>query len=522
MDTTAAAELGMGEPVVGMDGAGFWDAGAPGLDQWGDNEDDESVENDLSWDRAGPHGSAAVAQEYQQASHSGFGRGRAISGAEPTQKVLRTMPDGNRGPNHHNHSGNHQGFGGHGGGIQSGRGGSAAGGAGLADFGAVGSSSAGAGAVGRGRGMGSIFYKTKLCSRFRSGNCPYSTNCNFAHGMEELRKPPPGWEEFVASQEFPPPPPSQPGGQGGSGSAAGSTDSQVRFHKTRPCKKYFGEGNCPYGEKCNFLHDEHSVPRAVREARDAAVAAASGAVVAASPKVEMQLAPTTNGNTKEGEGGSSTPAGSATPNARPSNWKTRLCNKWETTGHCPFEDKCHFAHGSDELQRYGGGLPDSSAPALSDSKSGGTPSQDTVAVSSYQRHQGGASSARSGSKGKSNWRGPNEISTIYGDWWIEDDDWQRGATTTIHEAAEPESDVRGEVQRRTTFSVPSASTPKTVPFFRRSTGLEPSRQQNFTPINRCAIVAQMDGEVNQQSFQYEGVKEDVYGSVLQPEQGWRR
>jgi len=166
--------------------------------------------------------------------------------------------------------------------------------------------------------------------------------------MEELRKPPPGWEEIEASQELPPPPPSQSGGLGGSGATAGPTDSQVRFHKTRPCKKYFGEGNCPYGEKCNFLHDEQSVPRAVREAREAAVAANSGGVVAASPRVETPLVPSTNGHLKEtGGGGGSTSAGSAPPNARPSNWKTRLCNKWETTGHCPFGDKCHFAHGSD-------------------------------------------------------------------------------------------------------------------------------------------------------------------------------
>ena len=33
------------------------------------------------------------------------------------------------------------------------------------------------------------------------------------------------------------------------------------------------------------------------------------------------------------------------PNAKPSNWKTRICNKWELTGYCPFGSKCHFAHG---------------------------------------------------------------------------------------------------------------------------------------------------------------------------------
>ncbi|KAG0562574.1 hypothetical protein KC19_9G156700 [Ceratodon purpureus] len=502
MDTTAAAELGMGEP----EGAAFWDAGPPGPDHWGDHGDDELFDDD---------------DGVQHVSHSGFGRGRA-SGGEPPMKMSRIVADGghgNGGPSQHSFSG---GSSGHGGGASSGRG-NASGVAGSPNFGAVGASpsGAGAGAVGRGRGMGSIFYKTKLCSRFRSGNCPYNSNCNFAHGMEELRKPPPGWEEFVASQELPPPPPSQSSGQGGSA----SSDSQVRFHKTRPCKKYFGEGNCPYGDKCNFLHEEQSVPRAVREAREAAVAAASGsAVFAASPKGES-VVPATNGNSKEtGGGGVSTPAGSATSNARPSNWKTRLCNKWETTGHCPFGDKCHFAHGSDELQRFVGGLPDSNAPTLSDSKSGGTPSRDSIAVSSHQRHQGGASSARSGSKGNTSWRGPNEISTIYGDWWVEDDDWQCGGTTTSHESTEHEGNVWREAQRRTPLPAPSSSTPKTVSFFKRTDSLESSRQ-NLSLINGSSSISQQDGGMHKQTFQYEGMnamgKEGIHGSVLQPEHAWR-
>lgn len=371
MDTTAAAELGMGDPD-GAAAASFWHAGPAGSDYWGDpddadfldhdysddNADEDDYDNDLAWDRLALPPGAAATSSLPPASHSGFARAssRAAHEAEPPVKLLRSMPDVSSVPHFHGVPLPHHRdvvSSGHGAGPPSGRGHPSA--AVSANFGgggcgaaAVGLSPSGAGAVGRGRGMGSIFYKTKLCSRFRSGNCPYNTNCNFAHGMEELRKPPPGWEEFVASQEIPLPPPIQSGGPRGSAGAAGSTDSQVRFHKTRPCKKYFGEGNCPYGEKCNFLHDEQSVPRAVREAREAAVGANSGGVVAASPKVETTtLVPTTNGHDKETVGGGgSTSAGSAPPNARPSNWKTRLCNKWETTGHCPLGDKCHFAHGS--------------------------------------------------------------------------------------------------------------------------------------------------------------------------------
>ncbi|EFJ24929.1 hypothetical protein SELMODRAFT_16790, partial [Selaginella moellendorffii] len=130
---------------------------------------------------------------------------------------------------------------------------------------------------------GTIFFKTKLCSRFRAGTCPYITNCNFAHGMEELRKPPPGWEDFV----------NPPVVADGGGNAA----------KLRPCKRFFAEGVCPYGERCIFSHEDPAV-------KPAATTAISNAST-----------------------------------AKPLNWKTRLCNKWETTGSCPFGDKCHFAHG---------------------------------------------------------------------------------------------------------------------------------------------------------------------------------
>ncbi|KAE8669149.1 Nudix hydrolase isoform 1 [Hibiscus syriacus] len=39
--------------------------------------------------------------------------------------------------------------------------------------------------------------------------------------------------------------------------------------------------------------------------------------------------------------------------AYPGYWKTKLCTKWEITGHCPFGEKCHFAHGQSELKSIG-------------------------------------------------------------------------------------------------------------------------------------------------------------------------
>ncbi len=340
MDTTAAAELGMLADAGGVDGVGFWDSGDVDPSSWGGEEEDEEddAEEDFLWERA----AAVVASQAAAQGPPGRQQRQSSSSAgmePPSKKRSKPAPPDEASP----------GAGGRGSGSNSGKGNSQHVGGGQG-FGPAGGA-VGAGAVGRGRGTGSIFYKTKLCSRFRSGNCPYNTNCNFAHGMEELRKPPPGWEEFVASQELPPAmPASQSPSHGGSGGGAaggggGSTDSQVRFHKTRPCKKYFGEGNCPYGEKCNFLHDEQSAPRAVREARETA------APLLSTPKTESSSlsaeGPAKDALASNSAATASAAAGSITP--RPLNWKTRLCNKWETTGQCPFGDKCHFAHGSDGM-----------------------------------------------------------------------------------------------------------------------------------------------------------------------------
>jgi hypothetical protein len=344
MDTTAAAELGMLADVGGVDGDGFWDSGDVDPSSWGGEEEEEEddAEEDFLWERA----AAVVASQAAAQGPPGRQQRQSSSSAgmeTPSKKRSKLAPPDEASP----------GAGGRGSGSNSGKGNSQHVGGGQGFGPAGGAVVVGAGAVGRGRGTGSIFYKTKLCSRFRSGNCPYNTNCNFAHGMEELRKPPPGWEEFVASQELPPAMPASQspshggsgGGAAGGGGGGGSTDSQVRFHKTRPCKKYFGEGNCPYGEKCNFLHDEQSAPRAVREARETA------APLLSTPKTESSSlsaeGPAKDALASNSAATASAAAGSITP--RPLNWKTRLCNKWETTGQCPFGDKCHFAHGSDGM-----------------------------------------------------------------------------------------------------------------------------------------------------------------------------
>ncbi|GKV10678.1 hypothetical protein SLEP1_g22008 [Rubroshorea leprosula] len=257
----------------------------------------------------------------------------------------------------------------------------------------------------RSKAIGKMFFKTKLCCKFRAGTCPYISNCNFAHSMEELRRPPPNWQEIVAAHEDEKGSLSEPREEFQIPSVVSPNfggDTQ-RSYKWRHCKKFYTEEGCPYGDSCTFLHDEQSKNR---------------------ESVAISLGPGGYG----GGGGNGS-------NSKPSNWKTRICNKWELTGYCPFGNKCHFAHGSTELHRYGGGLVegevrDSSAAAPSDSKQGGVPSKTqsdavTASVPSVQHtdvYHIGVPSQRTPiviqrpQRTHQKWKGPDKISRIYGDW----------------------------------------------------------------------------------------------------------
>ncbi|XP_047321665.1 zinc finger CCCH domain-containing protein 12-like [Impatiens glandulifera] len=274
----------------------------------------------------------------------------------------------------------------------------------------------------RSKAIGKMFFKTKLCCKFRAGTCPYITNCNFAHSVEELRRPPPSWQEIVAAHEE----------EKAASSGEPREEFQIpivgsslsveshRSHKGRHCKKFYTEDGCPYGDSCTFLHDEQSRAR---------------------ESVAISLGPGSGGTGGGGGGGGSggggggyVVGGAAGSNIKPTNWKTRICNKWEMTGYCPFGNKCHFAHGSQELHQYAGGPmePEGAAVTPSDMKRGTTTLTDNVIVGSASSvsqtdgyHIGvppqrlSISIGRTTPKPHQKWKGPDKISRIYGD-WIED------------------------------------------------------------------------------------------------------
>lgn len=272
----------------------------------------------------------------------------------------------------------------------------------------------------RSKAIGKMFFKTKLCCKFRAGTCPYITNCNFAHSIEELRRPPPNWQEIVAAHEEEKAVLSEPREEfqiPSLGTSNFGTESQ-RSYKGRHCKKFYTEEGCPYGDSCTFLHDEQSKNR---------------------ESVAISLGPggySGGGGSSSGAGGNGSGNGS---NSKPSNWKTRICNKWELTGYCPFGNKCHFAHGAAELHRYGGGLMETetrdSSSAPPDSKQGvlqKAPGESAVASVPSVPHsdvyhvvipsqRSTVVSQRSGQRAHQKWKGPDKISRIYGD-WIDDNE----------------------------------------------------------------------------------------------------
>lgn len=203
----------------------------------------------------------------------------------------------------------------------------------------------GGGGANRSKAIGKMFFKTKLCCKFRVGTCPYVTNCNFAHSIDELRRPPPNWQEIVAAhederEEFQIP-------TVGSSNFVG--EMTQRSYKGRHCKKFYTEEGCPYGDSCTFLHDEQSKNResvAISLGPGGYGGGSGGGSGAGGGSSSVVVV---GGGGSSGGGGSGSAvvivAGNGA-NSKPSNWKTRICNKWEMTGYCPFGNKCHFAHGA--------------------------------------------------------------------------------------------------------------------------------------------------------------------------------
>ncbi|KAL4583971.1 hypothetical protein LXL04_008559 [Taraxacum kok-saghyz] len=136
-------------------------------------------------------------------------------------------------------------------------------------------------------------YKSDLCLRFQRGTCDYGDRCCFAHGYGDLR-----------------------------GQIALDEASRVKYmdenqnprcsDKSRLCWRFMNGEKCQFGDKCHFYHIKTERKSDVISVLDVA-----------------------------GSGGMQ--QHKQTP------WRTKLCNRWMSTGSCPYGLKCCFAHGESEL-----------------------------------------------------------------------------------------------------------------------------------------------------------------------------
>lgn len=182
------------------------------------------------------------------------------------------------------------------------------------------------------KGTSHIFFKTRMCAKFRLGACRNGENCNFAHGLEDMRQPPPNWQELVGlrNEERP--------------SSGNWDEDQKIIHKMKLCKKYYNGEECPYGDKCSFLHEDPA------KFRDDSGRFKESSVISIGTNGSPPKSYNGDGsNNSEGNNNTNRVVNAglnvSRGNGRSTFWKTKLCIKYEITGHCPFGDDCHFAHG---------------------------------------------------------------------------------------------------------------------------------------------------------------------------------
>lgn len=103
----------------------------------------------------------------------------------------------------------------------------------------------------------SVYWKTRICAKWRDGNCQFGDKCRYAHGEQELRVLP---HELVEQLEL------EKQWKDGLGDNL-LPEEQYRhlrelLRKTRLCDKYMDGGSCPYGPNCNFAHGQNELRQA--------------------------------------------------------------------------------------------------------------------------------------------------------------------------------------------------------------------------------------------------------------------
>lgn len=247
------------------------------------------------------------------------------------------------------------------------------------------------------RGTSNIFFKTRMCVKFLDGNCRNGESCSFAHGFEDMREPPPNWQDIIREKDR---------------GVGNWNDDQRIIHRMKICRKFYNGEECSYGEKCNFLHEspskfknDISIPLP-RESSAISIGTMGPLTEHRSDTYQAEVNKHLNASLD-----------AFRVNMKPTYWKTKMCSKWEITGQCPFGDRCHFAHGQSEVQVPGGHIEGEEMMDIGSIRTKALPLP-VNDVPPRKMEVGGPTKecGENNNKGLSKWKLHRKINCIYGDW----------------------------------------------------------------------------------------------------------
>ncbi|KAL3511866.1 hypothetical protein ACH5RR_024583 [Cinchona calisaya] len=230
--------------------------------------------------------------------------------------------------------------------------------------------------------------KAEPCLQYKRGHCKYGANCIFSH------------DETGNARNF------VPSHFSRDGIVAEEQDRMMSGVKV--CWFFVNGEQCPYGNRCHFLHQNVknlkggvNVPR---EQVAVTVVSTGAGECGYSRKEYDELDCKRFENVK---------SDANQMQQKTVLWKTRLCHKWERNGSCPYGVKCHYAHGERELQKLGSFHPQESGKSFivenlaADTEDATSTKKESKTVCKQQEK---------GKKFIFKWDKVEKISGIYADW----------------------------------------------------------------------------------------------------------